>query len=555
VTTSQSEISYSGGREFGRGGWRRAIPWFLAAVSGVLNALAYAPFDLDWLVWVALVPLLWALWDLPRGTPVTAGRAFYLGWLAGSVNFLINLFWLTTVTGGGWVLLAAYCGIYTGVFAVFAAAFARWLRGSAAEPPRWTRSRTNLGCAFVCAAAWVALEWARGVLFSGFGWNGLGIALWKNVPMIQFADLAGVGGLSFLIAMTNVMVALTIARFALEIGTGRLRPHYDFAFTIALSALVFTYGVRQLMQPAVETKTLRIASVQAAVPQNEKWAPGFEKKIMERYRLRSEAAIAMDPDLLLWPEAATPRAVFSDRSVWELVHGIAQSWSGDFLLGTVHFDETGDFNSVLLLTQNGRDASLYHKIHLVPFGEFVPFRESFPLFAWIVGELVPEDFDAGKNFTILETVRNPIKIGPLICFEDTLGNLAREFAKRGAQLFVNVTNDGWFERSAGSMQHLSHAVFRCAENKLPMVRSANTGVTCVIDRFGRVVQKLEDEKGDTFSEGVLFANVNVPIYSQATFYTRNGEFFSLVCLATSAAFGVFLVLQNVGRRAKGNPAS
>lgn len=527
----------------------RILPWALAAASGVFCALAYAPFDQDWIIWVAMVPLFWALWNLPHGMPVGIGKAFFLGWTSGAFSFLVSLFWITEVTPVGWFFLALYCGAFTGAFAVFAVVVGRWHRGNRTDPPRWTRSMTNLACAFWCGAAWVGLEWGRGLLFTGFGWNGLGIALWKNVPMLQVAGITGVGGLSFLIAMTNAMLALTIARLALEIGTGKLRPHYDFALTIALSALVFTFGIRELMKKPRETFPLRVASVQAAIPQDEKWAPGLEQAIMEKYRTRSDAAIAMNPDLLLWPEAATPRAVFSDKAVWEIVGGIARSWDGDFLLGTVHFDESGDFNSALLLTRRGTRASLYHKIHLVPFGEFIPFRKSFPLFAWIIGDLVPEDFDAGNDFTILETSRKPVKIGPLICFEDTLGRLARRFAERGAQVFVNVTNDGWFNRSAGSMQHLSHAVFRSAENRLPMIRSANTGVTCVIDSFGRVTEKLMDENGDTFFEGVLFAEVQIPKNPTPTFYTRNGEVFPAACFVLAAGCFAFLIIARLPSRA------
>ncbi len=139
--------------------------------------------------------------------------------------------------------------------------------------------------------------------------------------------------------------------------------------------------------------------------------------------------------------------------------------------------------------------------------------------------------------------RKPVKIAPLICFEDTLGDLTRQFALRGAQLLVTVTNDAWFLRSAGSEQHVIHALFRCAETKLPMVRAANTGVSCVIDRFGRIVNRLQNDKGDTFIEGVLFAQMDIPTDPQKTFYTRYGEVFSLACLAISAVACVFRVMR------------
>jgi apolipoprotein N-acyltransferase len=213
-----------------------------------------------------------------------------------------------------------------------------------------------------------------------------------------------------------------------------------------------------------------------------------------------------------------------------MVAELAAAWPGDFLLGTVHFDQTGDFNSALLLAGRGEEFALHHKIHLVPFGEYVPFRASFPLFAWIIGDLVPSDFDAGENFTVFQLERVDLRVGPLICFEDTLGELGRRFVQAGAQLFVVLTNDGWFGESAGSRQHLAQSVFRSAENKIPMLRAANTGMTCWIDRHGQVIEVLATPDGNTFIEGTLFGEFPVPTDAADTFYTRHGEIFSQGCL-------------------------
>jgi apolipoprotein N-acyltransferase len=309
-----------------------------------------------------------------------------------------------------------------------------------------------------------------------------------------------------------------------------LRAHYDFGFTLALAALVFTYGIRQLLAPAPEMIPLRIAAVQANIAQEDKWDPAAENRILAIYENRSRQALALQPDLLLWPEASTPRPVLGDRRVWELVSSLAAENPGDFLLGTVHFDEEGDFNSALLLTEGGGKSQIYHKMHLVPFGEFIPFRHSFPLFAWIVGDLVPEDFDQGTEFTLLELSKVPVRLAPLICFEDTLPNLARQFLPLGAQAFVNLTNDGWFRESAGSRQHLANAVGRAAENKIPLIRAANTGITGWVDRHGRVREILTDPAGRTFIEGVLFTEVLIPVEVEPTFFGRFGDWFSVVCL-------------------------
>jgi apolipoprotein N-acyltransferase len=257
-------------------------------------------------------------------------------------------------------------------------------------------------------------------------------------------------------------------------------------------------------------------------------------EILEAYKNQTLTAIAMQPDLILWPESATPNPVLGHQYTWDLVRGLASQHSGDFLLGTVHWGQEGDFNSIALLTSGGAEAQLHHKIHLVPFGEYVPLREEFPLLAKIVGNLVPDDFDPGKEFTLLEMVSKPVKLGPLVCFEDTLGDLARRFASLGAQAFVVVTNDGWFNESAGSLQHLRNALFRCVENNIPMIRVANTGVTCAIDRHGVVREVLRSPSGSTFGPGILFSKISVPQTPAPTIYARYGEIFSISCLVLSA---------------------
>jgi apolipoprotein N-acyltransferase len=169
---------------------------------------------------------------------------------------------------------------------------------------------------------------------------------------------------------------------------------------------------------------------------------------------------------------------------------------------------------------------IYWKVHLVPFGEYVPLRRSFPLFAAVAKEWVPGDFAAGKQYTLFRLTNGHAEIAPLICFEDTVGDLTRQFVIRGANLLVNLTNDGWFLHSAGSQQHLTNAIFRCVETRRPMVRAANTGVTCFVNQFGRVTQVLRDETGSTFTEGVLSSEIKISTEHELTFYTRHGELFA-----------------------------
>ena len=164
----------------------------------------------------------------------------------------------------------------------------------------------------------------------------------------------------------------------------------------------------------------------------------------------------------------------------------------------------------LLVSDGGKRVQIYRKVHLVPFGEYVPGRHTIPLLARVVGDQVPGDFAFGKEHTVFHLTNDKARVAPLICFEDTIGDLTRQFVLGGANLLANVTNDGWFLRSAGSQQHLANAVFRCVETRLPMVRAANTGVTCFVNEFGRITQILVDEHGSQFTEGVLTGEVSIP---------------------------------------------
>jgi apolipoprotein N-acyltransferase len=229
---------------------------------------------------------------------------------------------------------------------------------------------------------------------------------------------------------------------------------------------------------------------------------------------------------------------------------LAASAETDILLGTIH-EENGDvFNAALLVSDGGEQVQVYRKMHLVPFGEFVPGRHRVPFLARIVGDQVPGDFKRGKEYTVFELTNGEVRVAPLICFEDTIGELTRRFVlpgetNPGANLLVDITNDGWFLHSAGSHQHLANAIFRCVETRRPMVRAANTGVTCFINAFGRITQKLQDDTGSTFTEGVLTGEIKVPIEHELTFYTRHGELFAKLCAAITA---IAIVVGSILRR-------
>jgi apolipoprotein N-acyltransferase len=487
----------------------------------VLLALCYAPWDCGGLVWAALIPLVCAAWFAPRTT-----RPFLLGYVAGLVFFTTTFHWLgalgklyeTPLLYGLPLLLAAYLALYPAAWAWF---LARVLAPTA-EARRFPNSWWNLGAGALAASAWTTLEWARGWMLSGFGWNGLGVALHRDLPMIQIAEFTGTLGLSWLVAFANVMGVIVVRRIIGDFGPGFLsRVRWEFSLTVALVMLVFGYGVRKLMtwKPVVRS-TVSIAAIQPNVPQVQKFDPVFEDHVFDTLERLTLMAAATRPGIILWPESATPRGIYADQGTYDRVLGIVQEADAVFLIGSIDDEVQEDatlkaYNIAALLappTLPSGSGGPYRKIHLVPFGEYLPLRL---LLDPIAGGLVPGDFSSGGEFTVFKTP--PGSMAALICFEDTLGNLTRKFfseTQSPPNLLVNLTNDGWFLRTCGAEQHLANAVLRAVENRRPLLRCGNTGVTGLVHPTGRIDRWMEPHREGFSVKPVAFIDGGLTLYSQ-----------------------------------------
>jgi apolipoprotein N-acyltransferase len=318
--------------------------------------------------------------------------------------------------------------------------------------------------------------------------------------------------------------------------------------------ILFGWHVARVPRPS---HPIRVAAIQADIPRSEKFDRQFSERIFNQFRRLSELALKTTPrpDLLVWPESSMPGPVLEDEETYQFVTRFSAEAKIDILLGTIDEPQGYDYNAALLVADSGRDIQLYHKLHLVPFGEYVPGRHTLPLLARIIGDQVPGDFDVGTDYTVFQLTTPDVRVAPLICFEDTIGELTRHFVlpmngDPGANLLVNVTNDGWFLRSAGSRQHLAHAIFRCIETRRPMVRAANTGVTCFVNELGRVSQVLKDDRGSTFGEGILCDEVRVPSGNQLTFYVRHGDLAGPIGAAITGLTIVGVLGIKTGRRAR-----
>ncbi len=497
--------------------------WLLPVATGLLLASMLPPFNVSQSAWLALVPLLFSL------ETCTVRQAFRRGYLAGLVFFGATTWWVVYTTAAGTPLLLAASGTVAVVAFLalyFGLAAAGWAKLCAMlDDLRDTASR-NMMLAVMGTAGWVTLEWLRGVfLFGGYPWNFLGVALWQLAPLIQFAGVTGVYGASALTCFVNVTLYFTLRRYLRQMRKPetKQRLSWEFYAAMLLVCMAFLYGWRE-MQHGESRRTLRLVVVQGNVPQTLKFDASQKPMILDRYRALTEAVIVNRPDLILWPETATPDALRYDPESYATVTDIVTRAQAPLFTGTIDADPGASgpvgYNVAALVLPNGTLQDIYRKIHLVPFGEYVPLRNLLPFMKWLTP--IPDSFERGRQYTLFRV--NGMPFGAVICFEDTVAGLYRQFVKRGAEFMVNLTNDAWFKTSPAAEMHLANAVFRAVENHRPLVRVTNNGMTCLVDEFGVVRERLAP-----FTEGAATWELSVPQTRARTFYTRFGDVFVAGC--------------------------
>lgn len=503
---------------------RSAIAFGLAALSGFLVFASFPPLNGASVAFLALIPWVWAL----RMCPEARGRLSYVG---GLCCWIPSLWFLSPVTIPGALLLAAYCALYW--------APAGWLWGRFLTT--WTPERPLRGLRFVIggAAWWCALESLRGWLLTGFPWNFLGVSQWENYSLIQIASLGGATAVSFVVAALNLGVALSVMSLAETLGERKpRRMHPELYLPILLLAVAFTWGageLRRLHAREMEASTvLRTAVIQPMAAN--KWS---EELADENYRVLwelSRNAMYTNPDLIIWPETALPEELrYSGRSA-DLVRNLVEEAGAPLLLGSLDFETREEedaleriyYNSAFLVDREGRLAAEYRKRHLVMFGEYMPFARRFPFLRSLTP--MPEDITPGAGSGVLKLPDRDLRLGMLICFEDLMPYLARDLVEQGADLFVNQTNDAWFDPLWGSVAHLSNAVFRSVEQRRPTVRATNSGVSGWVDDRGVVRGRIEDrETGEVRVRGSSPFEVRIPEEPETTWFYRHPRLFPVAC--------------------------
>jgi apolipoprotein N-acyltransferase len=496
------------------------LSFVLAGLSGALLALSFPKFGHPAFAWIALAPLLMALSPHPP-----ARRSFTLGLLTGSVYFAGTLYWLvqTMTTFGGLAtplammaaaMLVAYLSLFPAIFAMIQSRLLRTFGNQAL---------------LLAPAVWVATEMGRTYILGGFPWELLGYSQATVLPIAQIASVVGVSGLSAMVALVSAATA-----YAMLEST---RRRWHVAAGVAL--LLVTSGAWGVVRMHAHALTasgapIRVAVLQGNILQDQKWDPAMRNAIMQRYIEMTREAIGRNATFILWPESATPLPYEQDIPRGEAIRRLARQAHVTLLIGSDQIEpirpvpqskaSSRIYNSAYLIQPDGSTAAIYRKIHLVPFGEYVPFSR----LLYFVGPLVEavSDFTPGTDAVLLPVAGH--KASTAICYEVIYSSLMGAFVAGGSELLTTITNDAWYGWSSAAYQHWEQASLRAIEQGRYLARAANTGISGFVDPYGRVLQRSNMFQSAVMAEDVRFITAR-------TIYSRTGNVAGWLSVALTLA--------------------
>lgn len=444
-------------------------PLLAAALSGILLVFSFPHLGHPAIAWVALVPLLVAV-----GSGVPPARAFALGLVAGLVHFAGTIYWIPAVLVdyGGLPRPAAWLvhGLLVAYLALFPALFALTIG--------FLRQRLGVGGLLYAPAVWVMTELGRIHLFTGFPWELVGYSQATVLPVAQVASLAGVLGLSALVVLVNAALAYTVVAQPRQWAPGAVTA------VVVVASVAFGYWRLENSALVRAGEPLRVAALQGNVAQDEKWDPARHEAILAGYLDQTRRAAADGARLIVWPEAAIPFPFERDPR-GEAIRRAVRETGAYALVGSTLISagaEARFYNVAYMVDPAGTTVGVYQKQHLVPFGEYVPLKRALSFVSPLVETVA--DFSAGPGPRTLPIGRQPI--GAAICYEIIYPGLVRGLVRAGSTLLVTITNDAWYGRSAAAHQHFQQASLRAIEQGRYLVRAANTGISGVIDPYGRI---------------------------------------------------------------------
>jgi apolipoprotein N-acyltransferase len=503
---------------------RLGLGAMVAALTAILLVAAFPPGRFPEAAYIFAVPgLLWS-----RGRPEWH---HFLGFLFGGlfVGWVVLIWWLHHVTWVGMIGLSAFVAFYPLV----------WFAAARVAMPRLASLAVTIRIVVVLGLAgfWIILEWVRMYLFTGFPWLPLAASQWERPILLQSAAFTGAWGISFILIFFNLGLALYLVRlvdFVRKRGS-RFCPEFYLAL---IFLFLGSFGLFRTTAGQKREPLMRAGVNQPYIPQVIKWDPSEAKNILNTIYQTTLNLKGLEPTIMFWPEAVTPLAVMGNTSMQEWVEMVSRDLEAPIVMGGIAFkedDEVGGawYNAVYLVKpETGLSPHFYAKRHLVPFGEYIPFRRYLP---WVVkfvpigGDFVPSDSSGLLSVNIPERT---LSLGPLICYEDLYPSLARRTTTDGAALLFVATNNAWYGEGAAAYQHAAHSVLRAVENRRPILRTGNGGWSGWIDEYGLIRNVLVNDEGTIYFRGgsVFELDRDRRWIGRLSFYTRHGDWFVLLSL-------------------------
>jgi apolipoprotein N-acyltransferase len=509
-------------------GWRRVA---IAFIAGAASTLALAPFNAWPILFLTFPVLVWLVDGAAAGRLGGVGAAAIAGWWFGFGYFLAGLYWigfafLVDADKFAWLLPIAVVALPAGMalYTAFGLALARLL---------WTRGALRV---LILAATLTAAEWLRGHVVSGFPWNAFGYALTGPLALAQASALIGLWGMTFL-AVAIFASPAVLADHPGDSPRRFLAPAASVAILLALAG----YGAIRLAQhPTSFVSGVRLRIMQPNLTQDERFNYGAKQRVMQRYLALSDRATGpqtsgvKDVTHLIWPESAFPFYLAREADALAQIASLLARHSV-LITGAVRAAAMAPsgavraYNSVYVIDRDGSIAGIYDKVHLVPFGEYLPFTDFLESLGLISLTKMPGGFLAGDRRRLM-TVPGAPSMLPLICYEVIFPDAAVPRGERPGWL-LNLTNDGWFGISTGPHQHFQQARVLAIAEGLPLVRAANTGISAVVDPLGRIIKELP-----LGTEGVLDSGLPQPI--APTPYARIGDYIAYALVAAGLLLGL-----------------
>lgn len=498
----------------------------LSILSGLLIASLFPDFNLEFLAWFALIPVLYII-------KKSAGfkEAFFYGFIAGLISYVLILYWVAyTVHVFGnlpyymavftLLLLSAYLSLYTALFAGFSKILLN------------NYKRLNI---ILIPSCWIFFEFLKSNLLTGFPWENLGFSQYLNIPFIQISNIIGTLGLSFIVVLINYSIFHFIF-FKDELS--KKQALFELFLVMFVFISVITYGyynIYSIRKSLRDKKPLKVALIQGNIGMFQKWRI-TKKRTTRIYLNLTKKSLKYKPEIVVWPETSLPYIISLYPYYWNTVMDFVKENNINLIFGTI-----GDrflsgkfryYNRDYMFNGTGK-FSFYDKNHLVPFGEYIPLRHQLPFLANILRGAGIGNFTAGKRFRILNN--GGVKVGSMICYEAYFDSLVRNFSKNGANLLVSITDDAWYGKTAAPYQDMSMSVFPAVENDRYVARAGNSGISGIISPTGKIVEETHIFKR-TFMIGY------VKLINRKTFFALYGNIFTYIAIALFSLSLIYLAV-------------